>query len=94
MDLPFTEAIWAMQCQVLAASSEQLSEAKQEIQLMTQLSHPNVLPLLAHSVTTARSGEGTLAHVVYMLFPLYQVAGATVCAATSFHQFDRAEFWS
>ncbi|KAK9811151.1 hypothetical protein WJX73_006776 [Symbiochloris irregularis] len=57
---------------VLAATPEQYSEAKLEIQLMTQLSHPNILPLLAHSVANPRSAEGSLMHVLYMLFPLYQ----------------------
>ena len=59
--------------QVLAVTAEQLADAKLEVQLMSLLSHPNILPLVASSVVTARSQEGGLHQVVYMLFPLYQV---------------------
>ena len=39
---------------------------------MRGLQHPNLLPLLAHSVTQQRH-EGAALQVVYMLFPLYEV---------------------
>jgi len=59
--------------QILAGSSEQLTAAEKEIQLMTQLQHPNLLPLLAQAVVPDRSG-GRMLQLVYMLFPVYEAS--------------------
>ena len=58
--------------QVLASTAEQLALARQEMAVMRSLQHPNLLPLLAHSITQQRH-EGAALQVVYMLFPLYEV---------------------
>ncbi len=57
---------------VLAGTRQQLEEAQHEVDVMQQLRHPNILPVLDHSVSRVES-EGGATHVVYMLFPLYQV---------------------
>ncbi|DBA84178.1 TPA: Serine/threonine-protein kinase 16 [Trebouxia sp. C0004] len=54
--------------QILAGSSEQLTAAEKEVQVMTQLQHPNLLPLLAQAVVPDRS-DGRMLQLVYMLFP-------------------------
>eukprot|EP00891_Asterochloris_glomerata_P009358 jgi/Astpho2/9358/e_gw1.00142.26.1_t len=56
---------------VLASTAEQLALARQEMAVMRSLQHPNLLPLLAHSITQQRH-EGAALQVVYMLFPLYE----------------------
>jgi hypothetical protein len=56
--------------QVLAASREQVEAATHEVAVMESLHHPNLLALLASSIVPFREGN----HVVYMLFPLYQVS--------------------
>ncbi len=57
--------------QILAGSSEQLTAAEKEVQVMTQLQHPNLLPLLAQAVVPDRS-DGRMLQLVYMLFPVYE----------------------
>jgi len=58
--------------QVLAGSSEQLTAAQKEVNVMTQLHHPNLLPVLAHAVVPDRT-DGRMLQLVYMLFPVYEV---------------------
>ena len=57
--------------QILAGSSEQLTAAEKEVQVMTQLQHPNLLPLLAQAVVPDCS-DGRMLQLVYMLFPVYE----------------------
>jgi hypothetical protein len=59
--------------QVRAATREQVEAATHEIAVMEALHHPNLLPLVASSIVPFPEGH----HVVYMLFPLFQV-GARV----------------
>ena len=59
--------------QILAASSDQLAEARREISVMSKVDHDNVLPLLASAVV-ASTREGVPQHTVYMLYPLYEVS--------------------
>ena len=59
--------------QVLAGSNEQLVEAQKEVKVMTQLHHPNLLPLLAQAVVPDQS-DGRLLQLVYMLFPVYEAS--------------------
>ena len=40
---------------------------------MTQLQHPNLLPLLAQAVVPDRS-DGRMLQLVYMLFPVYEAS--------------------
>ena len=61
----------AMQSQVLAGSSEQLTAAEKEVTVMTQLHHPNLLPRLEHAVAPDPSPARML-QLVYMLFPVYE----------------------
>ncbi|KAJ1747003.1 Serine/threonine-protein kinase env7 [Coemansia sp. RSA 1821] len=48
--------------------TDALEMAQREIEAGQQLSHPNIVPLLAHLVEEHRAG----ARYVYMLFPLYK----------------------
>jgi hypothetical protein len=57
--------------QILAGSSEKLSEAKREVQVLQALSHVNCLPLLAHSISQSAAAGG--AYEVLLVFPAYQV---------------------
>ncbi len=59
--------------QILAGSSEQLTAAEKEVQVMTRLQHPNLLPLLAQAVVPDRS-DGRMLQLVYMLFPVYEAS--------------------
>lgn len=58
--------------QVLAGSNEQLVAAQKEVEVMSQLHHPNLLPLLCHT-TVDTYNNGRLLQLVYMLFPVYEV---------------------
>lgn len=58
--------------QILAGSNEQLIAAQKEVEVMTQLQHPNLLPLLTHT-TLETYNNGSLLQLVYMLFPVYEV---------------------
>ena len=69
----YDELLASQLLQILAGSSEQLTAAEKEIQVMTQLQHPNLLPLLAQAVVPDRSG-GRMLQLVYMLFPVYEAS--------------------
>eukprot|EP00877_Chromochloris_zofingiensis_P009930 jgi/Chrzof1/5190/Cz15g15140.t1 len=56
---------------VIAATGEQLTNAKREIEFMQLFRHPNLLPLLQHAVLPLQSDSG-LAYIIYMLTPAYQ----------------------
>ena len=71
--------------QVLASTAEQLALARQEMAVMRSLQHPNLLPLLAHSITQQRH-EGAALQVVYMLFPLYEVGAGQHLVACCWHR--------
>lgn len=58
--------------QVLAGSNEQLLAAQREVDIMSHLHHPNLLPLLSHT-TVDTYNNGRLLQLVYMLFPVYEV---------------------
>ncbi|DBB02259.1 TPA: hypothetical protein ACH3X3_011281 [Trebouxia sp. C0006] len=67
-----SESYFALK-KILAGSSEQLTAAEKEVQVMTQLQHPNLLPLLAQAVVPDRS-DGRMLQLVYMLFPVYEAS--------------------
>lgn len=46
--------------------------AQKEVEVMSQLHHPNLLPLLLHT-TIDTYNNGRLLQQVYMLFPVYEV---------------------
>ena len=69
-----------LEVQVLAGSSEQLVAAQKEVEVMSLLHHPNLLPLLSHT-TVDTYNNGRLLQLVYMLFPVYQVM--VVCMLNS-----------
>lgn len=71
MQQHFYKLLASQLLQILAGSSEQLTAAEKEVQVMTQLQHPNLLPLLAQAVVPDRS-DGRMLQLVYMLFPVYE----------------------
>ncbi|EFJ07707.1 hypothetical protein SELMODRAFT_185952 [Selaginella moellendorffii] len=58
---------------VLIQSEEQLALVKREIQVSSLFKHPNLLPLLEHSMIAVKQGsrEGTWNTEAYLLFPVY-----------------------
>lgn len=52
---------------MLCQTEEQLEEAQKEIEIMTNIDHPNVLKLLLSDVSNTRKGY----HEAYLLLPLY-----------------------
>ncbi|KAJ7547488.1 hypothetical protein O6H91_08G088300 [Diphasiastrum complanatum] len=56
---------------VLIQTDEQLDLVKQEIHASSLFNHPNLLPLLEHSIISAK-GEGAWIREAYLLFPVYE----------------------
>ena len=73
---------WSPALQVLAGSNEQLLEAQKEIKVMTQLHHPNLLPLLAQAIVPDRR-DGHMLQLVYMLFPVYEASMPSAASTPS-----------
>lgn len=67
------EVITRSSAQVLAATGEAAELAEREIQVMQQLQHPNIMPLLAHSRAIAPMDADQGVTTYYMLFPLFKV---------------------
>lgn len=63
----------ACSAQILAATGEAAELAEREIQVMQQLQHPNIMPLLAHSRAMAPMDADQGVTTYYMLFPLFRV---------------------
>lgn len=57
----------------MLADRHTLDEATKEMDLMKKLHHPSLLPLLDSSVVQVQGTSSGASHVVYMLFPLYEV---------------------
>ena len=65
--------------QVLVATGEQLATARQEVDVMRRLHHPNLLPLLDSAVTHLDEPDNPSQFAIYMLFPLYDVCAPFPC---------------
>ncbi|XP_077216282.1 uncharacterized protein LOC143850889 [Tasmannia lanceolata] len=65
------DGMYAMK-KVLIQTNEQLESVRQEIQVSSQFSHPNLLPLLDHAIVAVKGGqEASWSHEAYLLFPVH-----------------------
>ncbi|XP_077236644.1 uncharacterized protein LOC143878226 [Tasmannia lanceolata] len=65
------DGMYAMK-KVLIQTNEQLELVRQEIQVSSQFSHPNLLPLLDHAIVAVKGGQqGSWNHEAYLLFPVH-----------------------
>lgn len=65
------DGIYALK-KVLTQTDEQLQSVKQEIHVSSLFDHPNLLPLLDHSIIAVKGPqEGTWNQEAYLLFPAY-----------------------
>lgn len=65
------DGIYALK-KVLTQTDEQLQSVKQEIHVSSLFNHPNLLPLLDHSIIAVKGPqEGTWNQEAYLLFPAY-----------------------
>ncbi|KAJ7564916.1 hypothetical protein O6H91_02G039300 [Diphasiastrum complanatum] len=56
---------------VIIQTDEQLDLVQQEIHVSSLFNHPNLLPLLEHSIISVK-GEGAWIQEAYLLFPVYE----------------------
>ena len=56
---------------ILVDGPDRLSEANNEIRVMLQVQHPNLMPLLDSSIVSSSGIHASATHIAYLLFPLY-----------------------
>lgn len=56
---------------ILVDGTDRLSEANNEIKVMQQVQHPNLMPLLDFSIVPSSGARASATHIAYLLFPLY-----------------------